>query len=113
MIERAAQGFEAVDDNFVHHHTGPAVWTDAVRLSIGIVDQNIDASALLKLAWSDVDVYRRAKSMGLCVMPEWFLGSDEAVNVRHLYASQTFDTSNYVRWKDERDALVAANGKPP
>lgn len=83
VLQRAAGGFDATFDHMVHKHTGPAVWTDAIRMVLQLPPK-ADAGAIARAAWTQNRVYRRARALGVCIMAASFFGGDHAQSAKNL-----------------------------
>lgn len=107
IIQRAKDGIDVSNGHFVHFHTGPAAWTDAIRSYLGYdyKERWPGADVVIKEVWSNPIMYRLARSVGICLMDWWFYDGDTSeTRVRHLFASQKFDKSEYTSWLTEAGA---------
>ena len=102
IIHRAENGVDTSNPNFVHGHTGPAIWTDALG---SYLDFEPKAKEILHKAWTDPVVYKKARAAGICIMSSWFFATEHSVNVQNLYGSRNFKGDDYPRWIEQRDAL--------
>ena len=67
IIHRAENGFDTNDHEFVHVHTGPRIWTEALGSFFGF-KANVTPAEILHKAWKDRAVYKKARAAGNCVM---------------------------------------------
>ncbi len=58
VAERAAGGVDYEHTSFVHHHTGPGVWTAAVKGVLGVGDAEMSAGQLFQQVWSNETMFR-------------------------------------------------------
>ncbi len=100
VMERWHEGIDTSRKHFVHHHTGPGLWTDAVRRLFGAEG---DART----------VYREC--VGTCANVQ--LLDADALNgrlVRHHYGSQHWrDEAKYGSWLDDRERLYLLHHATP
>jgi mannosyltransferase OCH1-like enzyme len=95
LIERAAGGIDTSYEHFVHFHTGPGVWTDAITASLGSDESDM-------IALSRRNDLPRARDLGVCILDwRYFNG----FKVRHLFGSRTWG-GGYGRWIEERERLT-------
>ncbi len=95
MIQRRAQaGIDTTYQHFVHHHTGPGVWTDALCEFLGL--EGVSA----------IDIYQKyskqAAQKGMRIFPA---ESFEQELVDHAFGSATYRKDGYVSWVAERKKL--------
>lgn len=102
IVDEAEKGFDLKNEHFVHHHTGPGIWTRAIQQTLGLPE---DQKAQLTYdAYKDTnsEVYKKAKSLGIRFENEKFFSEN---NVKNLYGSTQFD-DGYSKWMDERDKIL-------
>ena len=105
------QGMKCADKHVVHTHTGPGIWTAGLRDALGLTNASYTAADVSRAVWTDPVVYRRARSMRLCVVAPDFLGqpgSTPAQNAQNHYSSQWGDAAPNKPWIVERDQLAKA-----
>jgi mannosyltransferase OCH1-like enzyme len=92
--QRARAGSDTAYEHFVHRHTGPGVWTDAIREWLGLEGM------------SPTEIYQNysnhAAERGIQILPAW---SFERELVRHDFGSATYRGDGYASWVDERKRL--------
>jgi len=132
IILRAKDGIDTSDPNFVHRYTGPGVFTTGITQGLGFSCDSSSSSSssssstsgdpchgfsgqeharqLLELVWSDPDVSKRAREVGLCIVPQSFFAGDHATNVRNMYGSLTFNDGTNEKWVDQAK-IIQHTGK--
>ena len=108
IFQRAREGISR-SEHFVHYHTGPAVWTDAI---VDFFSQELghkkpaarSALDLLQLVWQVPEYNAIAEKFGICMMASSFFGaSSEPENVRNLFGSVIWETAS---WTKEREKYL-------
>lgn len=93
VVKALAVGeIDTKDIEFVHQHSGPGVWTDAIigylenRTSIGsLPNATFNSRAVFNAVYSDEGLYKEVRDLGICLVGKEFMGS---VNVKNEYGSQ-------------------------
>jgi len=95
IVTRARPGIDTSRDEFVHYHTGPGVWTDAILQATGCSERNMINLSRLRRP----PCLRRTKVrlLGWKYFREW--------KVRHLYGSRAWG-GDYGSWTRARDCLL-------
>lgn len=101
LIARAARGVDTTREHFVHFHTGPGLWTDALRTTLGFRERDMVALAKKK------DLLRAHELKVRILDWKYFNG----FKVRHLFGSRAWKGS-YGRWTEERDSLLKKVAPP-
>eukprot|EP00890_Picochlorum_soloecismus_P000693 jgi/Picsp_1/1624/NSC_05102-R1_alpha- -mannosyltransferase subunit len=108
IFQRARQGISK-SEHFVHYHTGPAVWTDAI---VDFFSQELGhkkpvggtALDMIQLVWEVPEYNAVADKFGICMMASSFFGaSSEPENVRNLFGSIIWETAS---WTKEREKYL-------
>jgi len=84
LIRARAKEFPRDIPDFVHWHTGPGVWTDAILHVLGI-EEGASAADAFRRAWTDDTTRTRARQLRACFL------DDTAFNggiVSHYFSSQ-------------------------
>lgn len=105
LVERRAlRGpVDTSNKHFVHHYTGPAVWTEAIATVLGLDDPASSSSAsIYRAAWADARVRQRAEDLGMALVHASFF---QGVNVFHINGSVFAKDAGYVSWTEERDEV--------
>lgn len=99
IADRAKHGIDTGTDGFVHFHTGPGVWTDAILQATGCPETN-----MIRLSRSGNLPCLRSMNiriLGWKYFREW--------KVKHLYGSIAWE-DGYESWTKARDAVSKAGG---
>lgn len=108
IFQRAREGISK-SEHFVHYHTGPAVWTDAI---IDFFSRELGhkkpvartALDLIQLVWHVPEYNAVAEKFGICMMASSFFGaSSEPENVQNLFGSVIWETAS---WTKERETYL-------
>lgn len=108
VLERASRGVDTNYQHFVHYHTGPGVWTDALRLYLDIAETEppSDAYGYPNDDARDINAEAIYRNRELWLPHDISLVGFEAFNhqwVAHLAASSRWaDDSQYVSWIQHR-----------
>lgn len=94
VVERAAAGIDTASEHFVHYHTGPGAWTDAIAATLDWGDGDMPAKSRRR----DLP---RARELGVRVLDHRAFNGDK---VRHLFGSVAWG-GDYDRWTEQRDGL--------
>lgn len=95
VVSKAKKGIDTSRDGFVHYHTGPGVWTEAILQSTGCTEND-----MVRLSRSgDPPCLRNLniKMLGWKYFREW--------KVKHLYGSIAWK-EGYKSWTKCRDLLL-------
>jgi mannosyltransferase OCH1-like enzyme len=101
IIERNRCSVKTSNAHFVHHYTGPGVWTDAIRKVLRI-PASVSASGIYQF-------YRaRAEKKGVLLLPPlsfagWF--------VHHAFGSTEYFAQSYPSWRRERRKIAPRRRK--
>jgi hypothetical protein len=105
IIERGRNGI-VIQENFVHYHTGPAVFTDAI-IGAFLGADNIGttkAEALFNKVWTEPTYQAKAREYRACFMGVDFFNTDV---VQNLFASQwTEDNGTFSSWREDVDIIL-------
>eukprot|EP00775_Hariotina_reticulata_P005666 gene5666-5903_t len=105
IISKAQRGINTTFEHFVHHHTGPGVFTEAVGSALGLLGHT--AADIAKAVWTCPAVYRRARALGVCIMAHSFWSHPiSPQNVKNLFGSATFRDKWYPSWTEERRDML-------
>ncbi|GAA5121227.1 hypothetical protein JIN84_00425 [Luteolibacter yonseiensis] len=96
---RADGGVDLERDDCVHYYTGPEVWSEAVRRTLG-TDLSIEEIR---------ENQHLARSAGVIVHPTRFFAHQV---VRHGYASFTWGRRGYVSWRDDIRSRFLEHSEP-
>jgi len=99
IVEEAEKGIDTKNEHFVHHHTGPGIWTRAIHQTLGL-PKNQDAKKTYDS--KDPELRKKIKDLGIRLENKDFFGG---VNVRNLYGSTQFG-DDYSSWMDERNKIL-------
>ena len=105
IVERvnSRKGLNLTDENFVHHYTGPGVFTNGVGRELArrlrLPSHSVNWSPR---QWIEhLNTTNGAKSRGICLEEQGFFGGD---NVRNIYASQQ-NFTGWASWTKGANAL--------
>lgn len=102
IARRALEGpVDTSDKHFVHHYTGPGVWTEAIATVLGFASSSSSAS-IYRAVWTDARARQRAEDLGMTMVHANFF---HGVNVFHRYGSITSKDAGYVSWTQERERV--------
>jgi mannosyltransferase OCH1-like enzyme len=94
IVERARPGIDLSSEHFVHEHTGPGIWTRAMRQILNL--ENLPVAEIYQK-------HRNAAALaGIRILP---MGTFERGLVRHAFGSIAFRGEGYASWTEERDSL--------
>lgn len=95
LIAERAETFPKDIPDFVHWHTGPAVFTAGILDILGLDATSNAVDAYRKLQWNP-EIQKRAAQLGLCVFSDDLFKRSA---VTHQYSSQwTQDEAGYQSW---------------
>jgi mannosyltransferase OCH1-like enzyme len=97
LVEQRSKSADYSYEHFVHHLTGPEVWTDGIKQYVNSGDAHLNAR---KFCERNKDELKRK---GICVLD---MPSFRWKCTFHQVASETYDTSQYTSWKDQRRMIV-------
>lgn len=105
IIERGKNGI-LVQENFVHYHTGPAVFTDAIIGAFLGADHigNIKAGALFNKVWTDPAYQAKAKEYRACFMGVDFFNTGVVQN--HFASQWTEENEAFSSWREDADIIL-------
>ncbi len=95
IVNRAIKGIDTSREGFVHYHTGPGVWTDAILQTMGCAEND-----MIRLSRSGNLPCLRSKNiriLGWKYFREW--------KVKHLYGSVAWE-DGYKSWTKSRNTLL-------
>jgi len=99
IVEEAENGIDTKNEHFVHHHTGPGIWTRAINRTLELPENQI---AQLTYDSKDSRVHKKLKDLGIRFENTDFFSK---VNVKNLYGSTQFG-DDYSSWMDERNKIL-------
>lgn len=111
-LQRVQDGFDCTEQDMVHEHTGPALWTQAFREVLGLPN-NMSAADIAVAAWTDSAVYERARQLQICIVAFTFWGApygrpSGAQNADNQYSSKWIDDKPNTPWRQEGESVRAA-----
>jgi mannosyltransferase OCH1-like enzyme len=101
VVEECEKGIDTSSEHFVHHYTGPGVWTRAIHSVLGYPEAQ-KARHTYNLYRTQPQHRKRCEQLGIRLEDRPFFFSEM---VRNLFGSTQFG-DEYVSWTDERDRLI-------
>lgn len=102
VVAECEKGIDTSDEHFVHHHTGPGMWTRAIHQVLGYPSEQ-KARHTYNLYQKQSEHRQRFEQLGMRLEDRPYFYSQM---VRNLYGSTQFTDDGYVSWLKERDQLV-------
>lgn len=95
IVERSREGIDYTNEHFVHEHTGPAIWTDAI---LDVLDMDGSPQKIFE----DRELRDEALRKGILIL--------DRPSFRHSFcenenASESFG-DGWVSWKQQRDRML-------
>lgn len=102
IVDEAENGFDLKNEHFVHHHTGPGIWTRAIHQILELPEDQKARTTYEAYKDSNSKISKKIKSMGIRLEDDKFFAG---TNVRNFYGSTQFG-DGYVNWLEERDKIL-------
>lgn len=102
VVAECEKGVDTSDEHFVHHHTGPGIWTRAIHQVLGYPREQ-KARHTYNLYQTQSEHRQRFEQLGMRLEDRPYFYSQM---VRNLYGSTQFTDDGYVSWLKERDQLL-------
>lgn len=101
VVAQASNGIDTSNEHFVHHHTGPGIWTRAIHAFLGYpIEQK--ARHTFTLYQTSEEHRQRFKRWGIRLEDRAYFSNGM---VKNLFGSTQF-SDGYASWMAERDDLL-------
>jgi hypothetical protein len=109
VVDRAVNGIDIKKEDFVHYHTGPELWTQAIARTLQLPNfknHGYNATEIIEYLKNEKTAMHRARKMGLCLMTGNFFNGFNADNKAASLSWLLYE--EYPNWRKQTEELVNA-----
>jgi len=106
VYQKSREGINLSNPHFVHAHTGPGIWTRAIKDTI-LENAQVDDKKMgnsydvIQRVWTDPAFNKAAGKLGVCLMAHSFFHGKFAENTRNMFGSQEKGEKSWIHEREE------------